>query len=421
MDAATVGEILRWLIPALVVFGVAALAVLALSLIVRARRRSPRARAAAESARTEAGAALVRLDDAVGELDLDLGLSGALYGGNAPASLRRARMVAQHVRADAFEDFRALSDDTALIPAETQRRAQAVSTHVAEAMAAIARARTDHDRWMAENSSAGAQIDSARTRLDRLREQTGDPDALIRELSARFDESQWADAAAAAAAAKADIAEAQQLLDRAADAADDPSRSALDDLALAERRIRRAQEATLRLEEVHRLVVQAAQALPDELTSMRGAIRQALTTREEVEPDAAARLGEAVRQVEASLTGLEPGSARTPREAIVQIARLRDRLDLALGDARSAQQRLQGARAALPPTIAAARDAVSRAAASIGDAGADARVRLASAQDELATARQVTDPVEALDAARRAMRHAEDAQALADYDRLTRR
>lgn len=425
MDAAAVvAGILRWLMPALVVFGVAALVLLAIGLAVRASRRSPRARAAAEQARTDAGAALVELDDAVGELDLEVGLSGALYGGDAPPSLRRARLTAQHVRTQAFDDFRALGEATSekatLIPTELLRRARLIRTHVDEAMAAIAHARTQHDHWVAENSSAASQIDAARARLARLREQAGDPDALVRELSARFDETEWADAAAAAATAKADIAEAETLLDRAATAAADPSLSALSDLTLAERRIRRAQEATERLEEVHRLVVQAAQALPDELTSMRGSIRQALVTREDLEPDAATRLGEQVRQVEASLTALEPAAPGRPRAAIAQLARLRDRLDLALGDARTAQQRLQGARSALPATIAAARDAVARAEASIVGAGADARVRLASAQDELAGARQAGDPVEALDAARRAMRHAEDAQALADYDRLTR-
>ena len=48
---------------------------------------------------------------------------------------------------------------------------------------------------------------------------------------------------------------------------------------------------------------------------------------------------------------------------------------------------------------------------------ASARLRLLTAQRELAEARQAPDPVSALDAARRAMREAEDAKALADYER----
>ncbi|MBN9172680.1 MAG: hypothetical protein J0I70_00810, partial [Microbacterium sp.] len=71
--------------------------------------------------------------------------------------------------------------------------------------------------------------------------------------------------------------------------------------------------------------------------------------------------------------------------------------------------------------LAAARNAIEHAEAVVsGSPGAAPRVRLAAAQDELAAARQAADPVEALDAARRAMRHAEDAQALAAYARMTR-
>ena len=44
---------------------------------------------------------------------------------------------------------------------------------------------------MHANTSAAAQIEAARGRLSQLREQMGEPGALLRELSARFDESEW--------------------------------------------------------------------------------------------------------------------------------------------------------------------------------------------------------------------------------------
>src|SRR5690606_10181688 len=68
------------------------------------------------------------------------------------------------------------------------------------------------------------------------------------------------------------------------------------------------------------------------------------------------------------------------------------------------------------------RGAIAQAEAAIAHAhaGAGARSRLLSAQRELAAARQSDDPVEALDAARRALRDAVDAQTLADYAVLTR-
>ena len=69
----------------------------------------------------------------------------------------------------------------------------------------------------------------------------------------------------------------------------------------------------------------------------------------------------------------------------------------------------------VPARIRVAVDVIS---AHRGRVGADARTRLAEAQRQLALAEAaaVDDPVEALDAARRASRIAQDADALARYD-----
>lgn len=414
--------VLGWLIPAAVVFGVTAVVVVALVLVVRHLRRSPRARAAAEAARRKAGGALVRLDDAVDELDLEVGLSGALYQGTAPSTLRRARMSAQHVRDDAFAHFAALSD-AALLPADVRRGAARIESRATTAIAAITQARAEHGRWVAGNVSAGDQVAAARRRLADVRETMGDPDALLMQLSARFDASEWRDAAAAAADARAAADEAEQRLDGAAASAADPSRSALPELAAAERALRRAQSDARTLEETHRVVTQASEALPGEFDAAHQALRQAVATRQHLTAAAADRLGNEIRQVEASIAALRVDAGRRPTATVDGIARLRDRLDLALGDARTAQQRVRGARTALPGTLAAARSAIAHAEASVAHAhiGADARVRLVLAQRELAAARTSAEPVAALDAARRAIRAAEDAQALADYDRTTAR
>ncbi|MBN9171419.1 MAG: hypothetical protein J0I50_05955, partial [Microbacterium sp.] len=154
------GAVLGWLVPVVVVFGVAAIAIAAIAWAIRAARRSPRARARAEAARTDAGSALVRLDDEVGELDLEVSLSGALYGGDAPPSLRRARRTAQHVRDRAFEEFQAISDET-LAPSETERRARLIRARVDRALGIIAGARADHRQWTDEGR--------ARVRPRRLR------------------------------------------------------------------------------------------------------------------------------------------------------------------------------------------------------------------------------------------------------------
>lgn len=415
MDAAAAWA---WIVPAAVVFGLsgslAALGVWAL----RRSRRSPRARQLADAERTAAGVALVQLDDAVAELDIEVELSGALYDGTAPGALRRARLTAQHARDEAFERYRTLEAGTH--PDEVRRVAGQIRARTDAASALITRARAEHEEWMRANVSAAQQVGSARRRAAELRAELGDPTALIAQLEQRFDRGEWSDAERAAHAALDDLHETDRLLADAAAHVDDPTRSALPLLAEAERRLRRAREAARAFENRHRLVTDAATAVHGELEAARTALRQATGLRESLEPDDSARLGAQLREIETALGGLQAGAERRPSATVDAVARLRDRLDLAVGDARTAQQRLRGARSALPGTLTTASAVVSRAEASASHAGADARVRLASAQEELARAHNDTDPVSALDAARRAMRHAEDAIALADYDRLTR-
>ena len=225
--------ILGWLVPPLVAFVVAGLAIAVLVWALRRARRSPRARTAAEQLRLKAGASLVRLDDAVGELELEVGLSGALYGGGAPASLRRARLTAQHARDAAFEEYRAISTP-GVLPDEIRRVAHRIDRTATEALARIAAARAEHGAWVRANVSAATQIEAARNRRAQLRASMGDPAALVAELSARFDETEWRDASRAAHSALAEVAEAERLLDSAAERAADPSLSALPDLAAAE-------------------------------------------------------------------------------------------------------------------------------------------------------------------------------------------
>lgn len=413
------GAVLGWLIPAVTVFVVAAIAVAAIVWAVRRAARGPRARTAADARRTLAGTRLVALDDLVDELDLEVGLSGALYGGDAPSSLRRARMTAQHAREELFEEYREVMASAAP-PRDIAHAADRITARADRAIATIGAARAEHTAWVRTNVSAAEQVAAARGRLATLRTTMGDPRALVTDLTSRFDQDEWADASTAATAALAHAERAAALLDDAEARTHDPSQSALAPLAEAERELRAAQDAARSLEETHRLLLQAAAATPSEIEVARTAIRQAMTTRESLDPVDAERLGDAIRDAQNALTEAESLAARRPIAAVDRIARLRDRLDLAIGDARTAQQRMRGARTALPGTLAAARAAVAHAEASTvrSRAGADARVRLEAAQRELAAARQAQDPVEALDAARRAMRNAEDAKALADYDRL---
>ncbi|GAA4193688.1 hypothetical protein GCM10022219_15830 [Microbacterium oryzae] len=413
-------DVLVWLVPAAIVFAGAALVVVLTVWIVKRARRGRRARAKAGAALDAVGATLVRLDDDLDELELELSLSGALYGGDPPPALRRARMTAQHTRDDAFAAYRDLRESTDL-PARIRRRTRALAARLDSALRSLAAARTAHDAWIEANVTASAQIDAARGRLTEVEGLMGDPAILLRELAEHADPEEWTDAADAATAARAALDDAACRLDAAARCAEDPTQSPLDDLAEAERRLRTAEQRSRALEERHRIVLQAAQAVPDELEAAAAAIRSATAMRAALEPADAERLGEEIARAADELDRLRAQAGRRPVATNEAIARLRDRLDMALADARTAQQRLLGARSALPGTLAAARSALARAEAAVGRGSSlDARVRLDAARTQLAQARQTADPVEALDDARRAIRHAEDAKALADYDDLAR-
>ena len=406
--------------PPLVVFGVAAIAIAVIVWAVRAARRSPRRGPPRTPSARQAGVALVRLDDAVDELDLEVGLSGALYGGGAPASLRRARLTAQHVRDAAFEEYRAISD-----PATSPDEIRRVSARIERR--SDRRARDDRARPV-PSTPPGCRRTSRRRRRSpprasasrRCARSMGDPGGARRRALVALRRGGVARMPRAPRRLRSPSAdEAERLLDARRRPAADPTRTRA-------RRPRegRARAASRRGRRAHArgdASARDAGRAGGARRVRRGAHRAAPGRRRPASsssPPTRARLGGELRAIEARADALETDAARRPTRTIDRIARLRDRLDLALGDARTAQQRLRGARTALPGTLAAARDAIAQAEASVAHAraGADARSRLVSAQRELAAARQAPDPVAALDAARRAMRDAEDAKALADYD-----
>ncbi|WP_254359444.1 hypothetical protein [Microbacterium hominis] len=405
---------LGWVVPVLVGFVVAALALSITVWAVRRSRRSPRARAAAEQARRRAGATLVRLDDAVAAFDVELTLSGALIDESAPPTLRRSRRTAQRARDESFASYRALSA-VALHPTDVRRGAHRVEHDCDAALEQVTAAAAEHRAWAAQHVSARTQLDAARARLAHLHDEMGEPTALVTDLSTRFAEQEWRDAAQAARTTVAQASESARLLDAAeahvtrAGAEGAGRGDAHADLVSAERARRRAETALRVLEERHRLVTQAAQAVPEEVDAARTAVRQAMATREHLDPVEGTALEDEIRAIANEVDDLTATAARNPTGAIDRIARLRRRLDHALDAGRTDQQRLRAARTALPGTLAAARSLVARAEArlSTGDASADARALLSAAQIELATARQAHDPVMALDAARRAMSDAD--------------
>jgi len=146
----------------------------------------------------------------------------------------------------------------------------------------------------------------------------------------------------------------------------------------------------------------------------------------------------AITAVESSLATLPPVAALTtsatsaasgvsaasatsgtldPIGAIERVGEAVSGLDTALATARNQQQRLEHARTALVGALVAARSQIGEAKSYMAGnrSGVDARTRLAEAERQLMLAESESDPVEALDAARRSATSARDADALARY------
>lgn len=394
--------------------GAAVVAVLIVALVVgiRLARRGRRARAKARERLDELGARLVELDDATEELEIEIGMSNALYDGRPPASLRRARLTAQHTRDDAFAAYSEAARDD-VHPSAQRREAARLTAGIDKAMTVIHSARAENDAWLEEHTTTDEQVAVARRRLDDLRTRMGDPAALRAELARIADEHEWEDAADADTEAHDALDEASSHLTEAEQHAEGDAAAARASLRACETSLARAEHASRLLEETYRLVGNARQAIDDERMAAESAIRAAMGTQKTLDADAAPKLAEAIRVAETALASATEIAKRRPVTANERIARLRDRLDVALGDSRTQQQQLRGARSALPGSLNAARSALARAEAVVLDAEVDARVRLDSARRELALARQAHDPIEALDASRRARLDAETAATLA--------
>ena len=139
------------------------------------------------------------------------------------------------------------------------------------------------------------------------------------------------------------------------------------------------------------------------------------------DPDTGTAIVDAIDSVEKVLAAV--AAKKKPSDPIEKLDNLNAaiaELDTALATARNQAQRLEHARTALAGTLVSARSQLAAVRGFItaggGGVGADARTRLREAERELAVAEAAADPVEALDAARRSVTHARDADALARYD-----
>jgi hypothetical protein len=402
------------LVVGVVVTAFAALTVLGVVLL---RRRARREALAPPPGTTDAGVALVRADTALRDGVDELGYAVAQFGEDRTRDFKAALDAA---RADLDRAFRLQQQlDDAYADSERQRREwtrdiAAIANRVSQTVSAQSQQFASLRRSEADAPETIAQL---RRNLAAARDRRAGSAATVAEMKKAYPDDSVAVVAGNLDGADAALGRADAAL-TAAEAGVTAKTSVTDQLAAAESGLH---EATQLLDAIDRRRDELAKAVAgieairaEEAVSLEAAraLRDAPP-----DPDSGAAVNTAIAALESKLAEVAHPGRRDPVADLDALVDASDKLDIAVAAARNQQRRLDGARSALAGALVSARTQLAAVSDYIGThgGGADARTRLAEGQRNLLLAENEADPVEALDAARRAQTNARDADALARY------
>ncbi|TFD71931.1 hypothetical protein [Cryobacterium sp. Hb1] len=414
-----------WWVPSVIVVGLVVAGVWAL---VAASRRRTRTRlgqvsAAATELERSASSSLVRADDLVQDASDELSFAIAQFGESATQEFAAALTTSKHQLSDAFALQQKLDDavpDTAL---ERTRWNQQIVQFADEATARLSNQARNFTAKRGVERNAPQQIDELRRRLDRMSDRVAGGANTLARLGLSY-------SAAALAPIGGNVGRAGTALEGARASADAAvtrleaasSEPVGEQLQAAEHALFQATQLLDAIEtgedQLHRGFANLQQAL--DAASLELAEARALRDNHE-ESDTSASLNHVITDAAAVQASLrEPVRLSDPAADLLTLETAMNGLDSIRSEARNRQLRLDNARTALAGALLTARSQITLTrdfvAANRGRVQAAARTRLAEAERQLALAVAESDPVTALDTARRAMTHATDADALARYD-----
>ncbi|UIP59486.1 hypothetical protein [Agromyces marinus] len=419
-------DALGWL-PSLVVFGATAIALAAGIVGLRrlgARREARDARAVV-AIETDAKARLVRADEAVRDAADEVRFAEAQFGPEAARALAGSVDRARGWLREAFLLQQRLDDAEPDTAAERRSWSERIASLCESAERAVAEASASVSSRRAAERGAAEDAPALRERADRLRARATDAASMLDRLATRFDASALAGAGGALRRAVHDLDSAHSALAEAERRLGErPGAPIADLLGRAEHALGRADAELASVEHVELDLARADDDASAEAARLDAELVDARRERDAaVDPDAASVLAAAIGELSPVLVG-RGGRSVNPFADRDRLRAARDRLEVARAGARRADDRLAGARGALPGAIAIAESQIRVAGLALerarSFAGADARTRLAEAERQLGIARRESDPVAALDAARRAAARATDAEALAHFAALHR-
>jgi hypothetical protein len=412
----------------LVVLAVVLGGVVVTSVVLLSRNREgakPSSAAGLAALRSKASLALVQVDSALANAHNELGFAVAQFGEPKAADFAAAIAKAQVMMTAAFRLRRELED---AFP-ETVIKQREMTLQI-----------------IALCESAQSLIDSHEQTFTSLRTAEVDAPVKVTDLSKRLDATRARLAKATATAKRitktyrADLAsqhehaisDATEHLDSAAAAiaaaAAEISPTGVNSVTAsvidAETAINQAGALLDSIDATAARYDEAATSLSTMIGATTADLTEARKQRDSApDADTGAAILRAIDAVEKAVARIKAAKAPSdPVEGLDTLGAALSDLDTAMASARNQADRLSHARSALSGALASAKSQITatRGLISAGghDVGADARTRLSEAERELANAQNSADPVEALDAARRAVTNARDADALARYDAM---
>lgn len=380
----------------------------------------------------EAGASLVRADDAVEAAENEVGFAIAQFGVERASGFAEAVQDARDQVIEAFRIKQQLDD------------AHPESDH---------HRRDRTKRVIALSASAQAAIDEQASAFAALRRSEAESPARLAALREGITSTRGALPAASAAIVRlgtlylphtfsevrANVDDASRALAMATERADDAANritqtgvntvsattvSAIIDEGAA--LVHVARQSLAAIDEKTAALELADATLDSLIADARGDLAEARAIRDHApDADSGALVLAAISGVKIALTDVKapPTLGKDKRDPVAYVERLGhavSALDTALAGARNQQQRLDHARAALVGALVGARSQIHETKRYLAGhrAGVEARTRLAEAERQLMLAESESDPVEALDAARRSTTAARDADALSKFDAL---
>lgn len=426
VDIQAADELVRGVATAGITFIVVLAAAVTIGLVLLFRRREgakPTSASGLDQVETRAGVALVHADQALSGSDDELGFAVAQFGETATATADFAAAIAdaRGTLTRAFRLKQLLDDAEPESPQKRREYALQIIALCETAQSTLDAQNHDFSAMRSTEANAPAAVTSLRTRIAAATARLTSTESTLQRLLATYEPTLDSAYSTAIGDARRELAAASAATDTAESGISPAGvNTVATDLAEAERALH---DAIRSLDSVDNAAVRlddAAHALAKLVESSTADLAEARVQRDAApDADTGAAIIDAIDDIERTLADVAATKALNPVADLDRLGAAVASLDTALASARNQAQRLEHARIALEGTLVSARSQVAVVHALTREGrrvGADARTRLAEAERQLTLAEAEADPVEALDAARRAVTHARDADALARYD-----